>query len=107
MAQVIGLLETQYHVQFNYAEDTVSGISLKPPETSLSFKEALEYLQKATGLLFTDLNSGIVLVTQNKTKVLCGYVKDIETSYPLSGATIQTIKSSTTTDDKGFFQDRN
>lgn len=104
LAQVIGLLETQYHVQFNYAEDTVSGISLKPPETSLSFKEALEYIQKATGLLFTDLNSGIVLVTQNKTKVLCGYVKDIETSYPLSGTTIQTIKSSTTTDDKGFFK---
>ena len=104
LAQVIGLLETQYHVQFNYAEDVVREISLKPPETSLSFKELLEYLQKATGLTFTDMNSGIVLITPNKTRLLCGYVKDIETLQPLSAATIQTLKHSTTSDDSGFFQ---
>ncbi|PKQ46336.1 TonB-dependent receptor [Confluentibacter flavum] len=104
LAHVINVLEAQYHVQFNYAEDTIEAVFLIPPDTSLSLKEAITYLETQTGLLFSILSDGIILVKPREAMVLCGYVKDKDNLQPLASATVQTLKNSTTTDENGFFQ---
>lgn len=104
LAYVINTLEAQYHIQFNYAEDTIEAIFIVSPDTSLSLDEALDYLENQTGLLFSVLSDGIVLVKPKEDKMLCGYVKDKDNLQPLASATVQSLNNSTTTDENGFFQ---
>ncbi len=104
LGHVLNIIEEQYHVQFNYAEDTIDGVFLSMPIKNLSFTEVLTYLETKTNLLFSILSEGIVLVKPKKDIVLCGYVKDKDNLQPLASATIQTLNSSVTTDENGFFQ---
>jgi hypothetical protein len=104
LGHVLNILEEQYHIQFNYAEDTIDGIFLPLPVKNFSLTEVLTYLETKTNLLFTMLSDGIVLVKPKKDIVLCGYVKDKDNFQPLASATIQTLNSSFTTDENGFFQ---
>ncbi|MCF8272721.1 MAG: TonB-dependent receptor [Flavobacteriaceae bacterium] len=104
LAHVINILEEQYHVQFNYAEDTIDGVFLQMPNKNLLFAEVLTFLESNTNLLFSKLSDGLILVKPKDDIMLCGYVKDKDNFQPLVSATIQTLKSSTTTDENGFFQ---
>lgn len=104
LVHVINVLEAQYHVQFNYAEDTIETVFIISPDASLPLKEVLTYLETQTGLLFSMLSDGIVLVKPKEDKMLCGYVKDKDNLQPLASATVQTLNNSTTTDENGFFQ---
>ncbi|MFG6685503.1 carboxypeptidase-like regulatory domain-containing protein [Mariniflexile sp. HNIBRBA6329] len=104
LAYVINVLEVQHQVQFNYAEDTIENIFLISPDASLPLKEVLTYLEIQTGLLFSMLSDGIVLVKPKEDKMLCGYVKDKDNLQPLAYATVQTLMNSATTDENGFFQ---
>lgn len=104
LVHVINVLEAQYHVQFNYAEDTIEAIFLIPPDTSLSLNEAITYLETQTGLSFSMMSDSIILVKPGEAMVLCGYIKDRDNLQPLASATIQTLNNSTTTDENGFFQ---
>ena len=44
LSEILSTLEQRYKVQFNYAEDAVSDILIKPPKSTLSLKEALNYI---------------------------------------------------------------
>jgi len=104
LTEIFSFLESEFKVQFNYAEDIVQGINVLMPDESLSISEIIEYLQIKTGLIFTLISSNIILITPGKEKVLCGYIKDKETLLPLATATIQTFENSTISDENGFFQ---
>ncbi|MFD0836032.1 carboxypeptidase-like regulatory domain-containing protein [Mariniflexile aquimaris] len=104
LTYVFNAIEVQYRVQFNYAEDTVKAIFLIPPDESLSLNESLTYLETQTGLSFSIMSDGIVLVKPKESLVLCGYLKDKDNSQPLASATIQTSNNFTTTNENGFFQ---
>jgi hypothetical protein len=104
LAHVINSIETQYHVQFNYAEDNIDGIFLQMPSKNLLFEEVLTFLEINTNLSFSKLSDSLILVKPKVDIVLCGYVKDKDNLQPLVSATIQTFKNSTTTDENGFFQ---
>ncbi|MGK0252915.1 MAG: hypothetical protein ACI9OE_000368 [Mariniflexile sp.] len=104
LGNIIKVIEEQYHVQFNYAEDTIAGVFLPVPTKSLSLTEVLAYLETKTGLLFSMMSDSIVLVKPEADIVLCGYVKDIDNLQPLGLATIQTLNNSTTTNENGFFK---
>lgn len=104
LAHVITVLQEQYNIQFNYAEDTIENIFLLPPLKSLSLNETLTYLETKTGLLFSKMGERFILVKLKPDIVLCGYVRDKDNLKPLVAATIQSSKTSTITDENGFFQ---
>ncbi|MGB6269299.1 MAG: carboxypeptidase-like regulatory domain-containing protein, partial [Olleya sp.] len=104
LISIIENLKTKHNVQFNYAEDIIKSITLKPPPTSNTLKQALEYLEKNTPLQFTLNNSSFVLVKPKGEFFLCGYLKDKDNLQPLASATIQGLKKATITDENGYFQ---
>ena len=103
LSVIIITLQDQYKVQFNYAEDIVSGILIEAPKSNLSLNEVIDYLNEVSGLSFSLFNN-IVLVQKKGAIVLCGYIKDRDNNLPLESATIQTKSKSTTSDASGFFQ---
>ncbi|WAC01207.1 TonB-dependent receptor plug domain-containing protein [Lacinutrix neustonica] len=104
LLKVIKTLQKQHNVQFNYAEDVVKDIFLMPPSNQNTLAQSLAYLEAQTPLHFTLIDTGFVLVKPKKGIVLCGYIRDKENLMPLSLVTIQNGKSSTVTDENGFFQ---
>lgn len=104
LSEIIVTLQKVYNIQFNYAEDVIAGISLKPPQENLSLLEVLTYLENNTTLKFSLLNSSFVLVKPRNNIVLCGYLKSEDDLQILPFATIQTLNRSTTSDKNGFFQ---
>ncbi len=103
LAKIISALQSKHKIQFNYAEDIINGISLKSPKDTFSLKEALQYLEQQTGLVFTVMDANFILVKQKNSLVLCGYIKSIDDLSPLESVTIQGIKNSTVSDENGFF----
>ncbi|RKE94991.1 TonB-dependent receptor plug domain-containing protein [Ichthyenterobacterium magnum] len=65
LVEIFKVLEQQYSVQFNYAEDRVEGILIKPPSLELSLKKALEYIEELTGLSFFIVSDNFILVNAN------------------------------------------
>ncbi|WP_370478215.1 TonB-dependent receptor [Tamlana flava] len=105
LSRVLNILQEQYNIQFNYAEDTVENILLVPPAKSLSLSEALTYLEAETGLSYSMMSEGVILVQLKKIELqFCGYVKDRDNLQPLLAATVQSGNNSIITDDNGFFQ---
>ena len=51
LSKIIIKLQRQYNIQFNYAEDNIKDISLKPPSKDISLTEALKYLETQQCLL--------------------------------------------------------
>lgn len=59
---IFSLLQKQFNVQFNFAEDTVSGVTVILPSTNFSLDEVLFYLEEHTSFLFTKTENNIILV---------------------------------------------
>ncbi len=97
-------LQEHYDYRFNYAEDTIIGVSLTPPNQKMSFDEVLDYLRAQTGLMFTLLNDNFVSIKKRDGLTICGYLKSKGSQSAIAFATIQSEKSSTITDENGFFQ---
>ncbi|GAA3584110.1 hypothetical protein GCM10022395_35230 [Snuella lapsa] len=104
LAEVISFLEVKYKVQFNYAEDTVKGLTVKWNTDLKSLDDSLAYLQNATSLLFTRIGAHVISIKHNPVKILCGTIRDMETRALLSVATIQMGDEATTSDEKGVFE---
>ncbi|MEH6535688.1 MAG: TonB-dependent receptor plug domain-containing protein [Psychroserpens sp.] len=62
LTEVLTTLQTQYNIQFNYAEDSLEGITIIPPSESLTLVEVLSYLEINTKFLFKNLDGTFVLV---------------------------------------------
>jgi len=65
LSEILSLLEQRYKVQFNYAEDAISGILVKPPKSTLSLKEVLNYLEINTDFQYQITEDNMVLVIAN------------------------------------------
>jgi len=103
LSQIFEKIQKQHRIQFNFADDTINGIIIKPPSKDSTLKNKLEYLEKNTTLIFKVLDKNFVLVKPRQGFVLCGYLKDKDGS-PLSQATIQGLKNAVVSNEKGFFQ---
>ncbi|WP_445955087.1 TonB-dependent receptor [Yeosuana sp.] len=104
LVKIILKLQKQHNIQFNYAEDLIKDISLKPPLKDLSLIDALKYLDTTTGLTFSIMGENFVLVKPKEGLAICGYLYDQNTMLPLSKATVYSLKNFTTSDESGFFQ---
>ncbi len=102
--QIITTIQEAYNVQFNYAEDTIKGISLKPPAKNLSLSEVLIHLETNTGLSFTVTGDGFILIQPRTNIIFCGYLKSKDNLEVLPFASIRTPNSFATSDENGFFQ---
>lgn len=103
LAIVFQTIEKQYNYQFNYAEETIEGISITQPNVNWTFEEVLNYLRQETKLIYT-VNDRFIIVQKAKGDVLCGYILDIETLLPIASATVQGNTDATTTNDNGYFE---
>lgn len=104
LSQIISTLQEKHKIKFNYAEDLIDAIFLKPLPKDLSLQEALQYLENNTGLKFIKMDDNFVLVIQKNERFLCGYLKDKESLKPLAFATIQSKQNATVSDENGFFK---
>ena len=104
LSEILDSLQIKHNVQFNYAEDIIAGILLRPPSDSLSLQESLTYLQQNTNLSFTLLNENLIVLTPKSSLVLCGYLKNKDNQMPIFLASVQGQKNSTISDEHGFFQ---
>ena len=104
LVEIFQKLQDQYQIQFNYAEDSIENIVVEAPPTNTPLAEVLAYLQQRTGLNFELSNNNFVIVTKSDELILCGYILDKDNLSPLIAATVQGLKNSTISDDKGFFQ---
>ena len=104
LSQILTTLEENYQVQFNYAEDVIEGVFIIPPLKSLALIEAIAYLETKTRLAFSIMNDNIVLIQHKERLMLCGYIRDNNSALPIESVTIQTLNSSTITDENGFFR---
>ncbi len=103
LIEVLTELHIQFGYQFNYASETVDGIQVVPPSKELSIDESLRYVQERTKLIFAILDNKIVSIKKPELQ-LCGYLKDKNTQEPIVNATVQGNKSSTITDENGYFE---
>ncbi len=103
LIKVLKELQARFGYQFNYASETVDDIEVVPPSKELSFDESMRYIQEHTKLVFSILDNKIVSI-KNPELQLCGYLKDKNTQEPIMNATVQGNKSSTITDENGYFE---
>jgi len=59
-------VETQYNVQFSYADANLKGKTINIPSQKLSFEELLIYLENNTNLVFEKLNNTFIVIKKGK-----------------------------------------
>ena len=59
-------LQKRYHIQFNYAEDQLEGITVVTPSENFTLEELLRYLESNTPFLFENLDGTFILVRSKK-----------------------------------------
>ncbi|TXE20000.1 TonB-dependent receptor [Psychroserpens burtonensis] len=62
LTQLLTTLQSQYRIQFNYAQETLEGIKIIPPSKNLTLNEVLSYLEMNTTFSFQDLDGTFILV---------------------------------------------
>ncbi len=104
LVAVLADLEAQHGCTFNYAERTITDVSVVPPSKDLSLPDAVANLQDQTGLAFSILKNNFISIQKNTELKLCGYIRDRDTFEPLEGATVHIEGASGVTDAEGFFE---
>ncbi len=105
LSDVLILLKEKYNYDFTYAHDVIKDIYVKVPSANLTFKEAINYLKKETGLIFQFLENNIITInSKDSTSFICGYIIDNETKTPIESAIIIGGNGNTTSDDFGYFE---
>ena len=66
LSEVLKTLESQFNIQFNYAEDAIFETEVLAPPKRLSLTDTLIYLENQTGFSFTLTNANMVLVISNE-----------------------------------------
>ncbi|WP_033961628.1 TonB-dependent receptor plug domain-containing protein [Psychroserpens jangbogonensis] len=86
LTDVFLILQKQYNIQFNFAEDTLEGITIVPPSESLTLDETLLYLEVNSIFSFDNLDGTFILVrTKDKTFELQQLSEVILSKYIVKG----------------------
>ena len=105
LIEILEKLHSKYECNFSYIDNDVRNIFVEPPNDSLTLNESIIYLQTNTPLLFTNLGSNFITITQKlNTFTVCGYVIDINTNATIEGVAIQSKNSSAISDQNGYFK---
>jgi hypothetical protein len=63
LIEVLTTIQSQYKIQFNYAQASLKGITIVPPSEILTLNEVLSYLEINTKFSFKDLDGTFILVS--------------------------------------------
>ncbi|MBQ0734535.1 TonB-dependent receptor [Aquimarina celericrescens] len=97
--------EKQHGYHFNYDKDLIGKEIIIPPDSNLSFNQAIAYLEKNTAFQFTVTEDNFVLISEpTKEFRVCGYIQSNVSGEPLAFANVMFGKKGTTTDKKGYFE---
>ena len=69
LIEILSNLEQQFSIQFNYAEDAITNLTISPPPKGLQLNTVLIFLEDKTGLTFTLTSSNVVLVIANTNRL--------------------------------------
>ena len=73
LIEILEKLHSKYECNFSYIDNDVRNIFVEPPNDSLTLNESIIYLQTNTPLLFTNLGSNFITITQKlNTFTVCG-----------------------------------
>ncbi len=103
LVEVLEYLETIHPYKFNYLFNTIDGVLVMFPPKDISFKKAIQDLEKQTTFRFS-IFKDFVSITEKENFLLCGYIKDKLTKKPISSASIQGEKNSAISNENGYFQ---
>ncbi|QOG04709.1 TonB-dependent receptor [Flavobacterium sp. MDT1-60] len=100
-------IEKQHQVSFNYTEDNIATLQLRPPKKSFSLDQKLQYLAKNTNLSFENIGNKFINIYKKDTesKMICGYIFSSFDKKPIENANISlSDKTQITTDSNGYFE---
>ncbi|RMB63483.1 TonB-dependent receptor [Dokdonia sinensis] len=96
-------LEKEYNIQFNYAVQDINTLQIEFSTNHLTIEQALQELRLKTKLRYNRVGTSIITVSNYGASTFCGTLLDTATGNPVTGATIISGQTSTTTDSFGFF----
>lgn len=106
LAAYLSMLEKQHDVRFNFMNDDVHGLEIRAMPESQSLDENLRNMQIQTGLTFSLVAPGYVVIYSQRENepLICGFVRDSTTDTALPFASISTSTGKRTqTDGQGYF----
>jgi hypothetical protein len=105
LQKILKVLEDRYDVTFTYVDENIAGIFITPPSKKLALNEAMDYLERHTGLLFRQLNERYITISkvQGASGDICGIISDSDTGERIPEATIQSGDEFAMSDGKGYF----
>ena len=103
LLNVLNDIQERYKVQFNYASDLIQGLEVPAPEKDLDLQQCVEFLEGQTGLDFNFISESLISITA-KPLLLCGYIRDKDTSEPLPYTTVQSGGNGTISNAEGYFE---
>lgn len=105
LIEILEKLHSKFECNFSYVDNDVRGIFVEPPDEAFNLNESIQYLQVNTPLLFTNLGSKFITITQKEnTFSICGYLIDINSNETIEKVAIQSKYSSAISDEKGYFK---
>ncbi|MEX0995800.1 MAG: TonB-dependent receptor [Flavobacteriaceae bacterium] len=104
LLQFLKEIEKDFSSNFSYADAAVEGIFIDYPGKYKSLEEALDFLKKNTPFDYTLLRDNIIAVSPvNGTLNYCGFIFDLVSGLPISGASINSDGQKVLSDSSGKF----
>ncbi len=105
LKEVLVEIENKFQCKFNYADEVVEKFYVPRLPQNFHLLSSLKFLEKHTGLHFTNLSTGQILIVPPKDPyLLCGYVLNDISKLPISSVLVKIEGKYTKTDSVGFFQ---
>jgi outer membrane cobalamin receptor len=105
LRSILSDLENRYQISFTYVDEDVKNLFLTAPPDDYKINEAITYLHEKTHLDFQILNDRFITIRKPNIKLvsICGVLIEDETGSLINGATIQTGRKFTISDERGYF----
>ncbi|WP_179009725.1 TonB-dependent receptor plug domain-containing protein [Winogradskyella forsetii] len=86
LIEILKTLETQFNIQFNYAEDVISEVKIIPPPKRLDLNEVLFYLEEKTDFVYSiTIDKMILVVAKNSNEKLQKLSEVMVSGYIVNG----------------------
>jgi len=104
LIQVLKEIEKDFSSNFSYADASLEGIFIDNPSKFNTLEEALDFLRKNTPFDYTLLTDKIIAISPvNGSISYCGFIFDLVSGLPVSGASVNSNDQKVSSDESGKF----